>query len=93
MNKAGNAIDDQPKTLFARAQGLLDAPPVVNIGNHCAPANDTSIGVPQGSSAGMDPPVNAVCTSRTVFDIIRLPGFDRAAPQADYTLAIIRMEK
>ena len=45
MNQAGNAIEDQAKTLFARAQGFLDALPVVNIRMQGIPADDTSVRV------------------------------------------------
>jgi hypothetical protein len=43
-------------------------------------------------AAGVEPAVYAVCTSGSVFHVIRTPGIDRPAPQTDYTLAIVRMD-
>src|SRR5260370_10729931 len=93
MNKAGNAIDDHAKIQFARTKGFLGTLPIVNIGKHDAPADNAPLGVPQGLAAAMEPAEYAVCTFGSVFRIIWQPGFDRAAPKGNHTLAIVRMDK
>src|SRR2546426_5550480 len=50
-HEPGNSVDDQAKTLFARAQGLLGVLPVVNIRRHVVRADDTSLGERPGASA------------------------------------------
>src|SRR5437899_903232 len=91
MNKTGNAIDDPAQIEFARAQGFLDAFPVVNIRLQGIPADDVSFRVPPGESAYMEPAVYAIRTTDTVLRVIWMPGFDRAFPCGQHARKVIGM--
>src|SRR5271155_1927251 len=91
MNKAGNAIDDHTKIEFARTQSILRTFPVFNVRLQGIPADDTSLNVPPGESANMEPAVYAIGTTDAVFRLVWLPAFERASPRGQHSRKIIRM--
>src|SRR5713226_5311596 len=90
-HEPGNGIDDQAKTLFTRAQGFLDALPVVNIGPQGIPADYTALSVPPGERADMEPAVYAIGTTDTVLKVMGMPRFHRVSPRGRQARKVIRV--
>src|SRR5260370_24108977 len=89
--QAGNAVDDQAKIEFARAQRFLSTLPVVNVRAQGIPANDPSFRIPRGERAYMEPAVYAIGTTDTVLRLIWMPDFDRAPPRGQQARKVIGM--
>src|SRR5258708_11373695 len=91
-NKAGNAVDDQAKTLFACAEALLSPLPVFNFSGNTIPANYADSRIPQGLSSSMKPAIYVIEPAHTLVYFTRLTGFDGMQPRLFRALNILGME-
>ena len=65
-----NAVDDQTRLALAFAERLLGALEIVDVGEQNVPADDTSARITKRKPADLEPPVDAIETSKALDNLV-----------------------
>ena len=82
---------DLEEEVLAPPQGISRPLALVDVDEQVVPADDLPVRIPKRKSARLKPPVDAIETSRTHFELERLTGRDRATEEFDDPRKILGM--
>src|ERR1700692_3415857 len=90
--QAGHRFDDLTELVFALPKSLFRPSPIIDIDQDAIPTKHRAVVGSQWFSADLEPPISAVRTAKSAYDIVRFPRFEVLEPSPPLERDVFRMD-